>query len=189
MNAPQNERTWHYDWVKKLFSILSCLLLIGCGKDSPLDESGWTNDQYGIGLDPPQGWAVDESGTLGLLVQFTKALDDGSAVAINLMGPAELGGGSLMEAAKQSVQIGKTLLNNYTLISQQSTTVSSMSAWQITSSIDAGGSLVKQRSVMVENNGVMYPFTFAAKSAHFDTYAPMFDKLLQSLIITGASSP
>ena len=160
------------------------MLAVGCGEKNNLSESGWSNSKYGIGLDPPEGWVVNESGLLGTLVQFTKPLDNGGAISINLMQPAKLQGLSLMETAKQSIQMSKSILQSYKLISEGSITINSMDAWEVISTMSVGETIVKTRSVMVENKGGMYAFSYAAETSKYDEYAPHFDDCLNSLKVT-----
>ncbi|MBT7971621.1 hypothetical protein N8567_01245 [Akkermansiaceae bacterium] len=160
------------------------MLAVGCGEKNDLSELGWSNSKYGIGLDPPEGWTVNESGQLGMLVQFTKTLDNGRAISINLMQPAKLGDLSLMETAKQSIQMSKSILQSYELISEGSITINSMDAWEVISTMTVGETLIKTRSVMVENKGGMYAFAYGAETSNYDEYAPHFDDCLNSLKVT-----
>jgi len=170
--------------LKILFLTAFAMLAVGCGEKNDLSESGWSNSKYGIGLDPPEGWTVNESGQLGMLVQFTKTLDNGRAISINLMQPAKLGGLSLKETAKQSIQMSKSILQSYKLISEGSITINSMDAWEVISTMTVGENLVKTRSVMVENKGGMYAFAYGAETSNYDEYAPQFDDCLNSLKVT-----
>ena len=170
--------------LKVLLLTAFALLAAGCAEKNDLSESEWSNSKYGIGLDPPEGWTVNESGQLGMLVQFTKTLDSGRAISINLMQPAKLEGLSLKETAKQSIQMSKSILQSYKLISEGSITINSMDAWEVISTMTVGETIVKTRSVMVENNGGMYAFAYGAETSNYDEYAPQFDDCLNSLKVT-----
>jgi hypothetical protein len=169
---------------KKLLLTAFAMLAVGCGEKNDLSESGWSNSKYGIGLDPPEGWTVNESGQLGMLVQFTKTLDNGGAISINLMQPTKLGDLSLMETAKQSIQMSKSILQSYKLISEGSITINSMDAWEVISTMTVGENIVKVRSVMVENKGGMYAFSYGGETSNYDEYVPHFDDCLNSLKVT-----
>jgi hypothetical protein len=169
---------------KKLLLTAFAMLAVGCGEKNDLSESDWSNSKYGIGLDPPEGWTVNESGQLGMLVQFTKTLDNGRAISINLMQPTKLGDLSLMETAKQSIQVSKSILQSYKLISEGSITINSMDAWEVISTMTVGETIVKARSVMVENKGGMYAFSYGGETSNYDEYAPHFDDCLNSLKVT-----
>ena len=169
---------------KKLLLTAFAMLAVGCGEKNDLSESGWSNSKYGIGLDPPEGWTVNESGQLGMLVQFTKTLDNGGAISINLMQPTKLGDLSLMETAKQSIQMSKSILQSYKLISEGSITINSMDAWEVISTMTVGENIVKIRSVMVENKGGMYAFSYGGETSNYDEYVPHFDDCLNSLKVT-----
>ena len=170
--------------LKRLLLTAFAMLAVGCGEKNDLSESGWSNSKYGVGLDPPEGWTVNESGQLGILVQFTKTLDNGKGVSINLMQPAKLGDLSLMETAKQSIQMSKSILQSYELISEGRIKINSMDAWEVISTMTVGKTLVKTRSVMVEKKGGMYAFAYAAETSNYDEYAPHFDDCLNSLKVT-----
>ena len=94
------------------------------------------------------------------------------------------GGLSLKETAKQSVQMSKSILQGYKLISEGSITINSMDAWEVISTMTVGETLIKTRSVMVENKGGMYAFAYGAETSNYDEYAPQFDDCLNSLKVT-----
>jgi hypothetical protein len=184
MKYSKLSKNYYTGKLKKLLLTAFAMLAVGCGEKNDLSESDWSNSKYGIGLDPPEGWTVNESGQLGMLVQFTKTLDNGRAISINLMQPAKLGDLSLMETAKQSIQMSKSILQSYKLISEGSITINSMDAWEVISTMTVGKTIVKTRSVMVENKGGMYAFAYGAETSNYDEYAPHFDDCLNSLKVT-----
>jgi len=184
MKYSKLSKNYYTGKLKKLLLTAFAMLAVGCGEKNDLSESGWSNSKYGIGLDPPEGWTVNESGQLGMLVQFTKTLDNGGAISINLMQPTKLGDLSLMETAKQSIQMSKSILQSYKLISEGSITINSMDAWEVISTMTVGENIVKVRSVMVENKGGIYTFSYGGETSNYDEYVPHFDDCLNSLKVT-----
>ena len=92
--------------------MLSAVSLSGCFDASEEDELsglGYSNTVYGFGLNPPPGWTIDESGSMGTIVIFYGPSKDNFTVNMVITaGQLETG-----ETLSDSIEVIIDYYNNY----------------------------------------------------------------------------
>jgi len=129
-------------------ALLITIALSGCfDNNSALKNLGYSNTEYGFGLNPPEGWRVDETQG-GTLVGFFGPAADNFTINI-LIGVAEFAPEetvkNVAEYLMESAQNSKT---NFSLVSSGARTVNGMNAYEFVATYNSDyvpGVVVKTR--------------------------------------------
>ena len=111
--------------------IIAALIILYQSGGDPLSNLGYSNEEYGFGLNPPAGWTANESGFMGTIVIFYAPNDnDNIKENINIVS-TELTSGTTLSSYVDSVQDQvSNYLTNSTLISSNAITVNGMNAYE-----------------------------------------------------------
>jgi len=184
--------------MKKSFIILIGLMLVfttlsfcGCQENNttddntddstvtdPLENLGWSNSEYGIGLNFPDGWTFEDPDVAGGLVRFYGPTVNNFNINTGLAVPTDLGIGTLNVTFGQMITLYEGVFENFTLISQQESTVNNMAAYEIVYNYTLAGINMKQKQIGVEKDQMLYLFTFSAIDSTYDEYVTEFEDSL-----------
>lgn len=177
---------------KSLLIVGVAVLLItigfsGCidNNNSTLRNLGYSNTAYGFGLNPPDGWRVDESQG-GSVVGFFGPEVDGFTINI-LIGVAEYQTGETVKNVAEYVMEGAiTSKTNFSLVSSGPRTVNGMNAYEFVATYISDyvqDVVAKVKEVFIEKNrkGLMICLTVPENS--YDEYETVFEESLSSVVI------
>ena len=169
-------------------ALFVCIGLSGCFDDnrpdhSALDDLGYSNTLYGFGLNPPDGWTVDESNP-DLIVAFMGPTFGNGTVNIGIAaGQLETGKTLYDSAMELMVQYLDIFLGEYTLNSAINRTINGMNTCEIVYTIIQNEVQVRQKQVWIEKNGKTLILSYSAILDVFDTYDTVFEESLSSVVI------
>ena len=178
--------------MKKIFVIvviatfLICVGFSGCfdGKDdNALNNLGYSNTLYGFGLNPPEGWTIDESNP-DIIVSFIGPTYENGTVNIRIAaGQLETGMTLYDSAMDLMIQYLDTYFGEYTINSITNRTINDMNAFEIIYTIIQNEVQVKQKQVWIEKSRKTLILSYSAISDVFDTYDTVFEESLSSVVI------
>jgi len=155
------------------------------GQDDELSNLGWTNTEYGIGLNPPSGWTVVENDAFGAIVRFNGPEVDGFTANVGINGPSALEEGDTLSSQIDAVlELYPGLFTDFSLIARNERTINGLSGYEIVYTFSQGTSDIKQKQVLTEKNGIVFTFTYSAEMESYGTYLSNFEQSISSFTIT-----
>ena len=114
-------------------TLLICVGLSGCFDDNRPDNSalnnlGYSNTLYGFGLNPPDGWTVDESNPDIIVAFMDPTFENGTVNIAIAAGQLETGETLYDSAMGLMIQYLDTYLGEYTINSVTNRTINGMNA-------------------------------------------------------------
>jgi len=160
--------------------LLIAVGLCGCTdkQDDMLSGLEYINEEYDFGLNPPEGWTVDETGGFGTVVMFLGPTEDNFGINIVITTDTLDSSKTLSILAGEFIEL-YSVDANFTLILSSETTVNGMNAYEIAYTMN----ILKQKMVMVEKNNVILILVYSALETSYDTYLTLFEESLSSLTI------
>lgn len=186
---------------KPLIAVITLVLiavgLSGCTEDGNTGDTGtegnkssslgYSNQEYGFGLNPPNGWSVDEDSLFGI-VRFHHSTNQ-STINLYVLEPTPLGpGGTLDDAVNNVLNTYPMYMENFTLISSNTGTVNGMDAHEIVYTITSGSYLMKNKQVMIEANDMVFSIWYSAIQSSYDTYTAVVGQSIQSFTVDRAGN-
>jgi hypothetical protein len=164
--------------------VLVAIGLSGCTQEDPLKGLGYINKQYGFGFNPPEGWAVNESGMMGSLAVFIGPIVDPFSVNI-VITTSDLASGETLASTIQAVIENYTIYYpNFLLGSESGRTINGLNAYEIvytyTYNYTQGIYQIEQKQVAIEKNGKVIILTYSALETSYDAYLAVFEQSASS---------
>lgn len=167
--------------------LILVVISIGCTENKKSDEGktitlSYNNSQYNFGLNQPEGWTIRENEQNFVVLFIGPTID---AVNIGISVPAPLStGGTLTSAVEEVMSYYPTMnLTNLTIISNSSRVINRMDAHEIVISHTMNGYSLKQKQVLIENNGIIYTITYTALLNTYDKYISVIEECINSFTI------
>lgn len=171
-----------------LFVTFFIMVFAGC-TDKKLDaENGnsleglmykSTDFNPNFGLNYPEGWTVDENDQFGP-VRFYGETINGFQINLGLSEPTSLDSETLISTATQMEETYPTLFTNYSHISSDTLKINGMDSYELIYTFSQGVYDLKGKQVLIENNDIIYIFTFTAGINSFDDYMDVVEESLNS---------
>jgi len=164
-----------------IFFVSFFIFLAGCTSEDPLNGLEYINDDYGFGLNPPDGWVMNESTKENFIVRFNTSDEVALIIIIS-----EYGTGDTLEShAEWEIEIFEDDSDDFTLISKKSRTINNMDAYEIvyTDKINAIDYTVETKEVLVELNNVVLTLVYYASIDLYDTYLSDFENSISTFTI------
>ncbi len=176
---------------KIIVGITLVLLVIGLSgctqqdtqQEDPLNGLGYVNNQHEFGMNPPEGWTTDTSGTMGMIVIFYAPINDDIRENINVLVDTLPSGFNLSSYADSAKSQASNYLTNCTLISSNTRTVSEMNAYEYVYTYTQGTYALEGKQVIVEKNSKLIILTYTANTDDYNTYSQSLEQCLNSLKI------
>jgi len=173
-----------------LFGVTALMLtasLTGCLEGDkknidPLSGLNYKNNDYGFGLNPPEGWTVDTSNQ-NIIVAFIGPTVDNFAINIVATAGQFQTGETPYMAADKIIENLSIYFSNFSLVSRGNTTTNSMNSHGAVYTFDQGDIALKQKQVIIEKNGKALILTLSSTLGSFDTYNLAFVESLNSVKI------
>jgi len=164
----------------KKVSIATLLILLICA--STASVQAYTNGKHGFSIDPPIGWSVEEP-TYAVVV-FRGPTEEGFTVNVNIQ--VETTTASLDEYIDAGKQNLETALENFNLLSEGPRTINNVDAYELVFTFTYYGVTVKEKQVVLMENGKAFIITYAALPTTYQTYLPTFENSVQTFKIAAA---
>lgn len=151
--------------------------------NSALKGLGYSNTLYGIELNPPEGWTVDESNPDAIVTFTGPTFENGTiniVIAAGQLEPEKTLYESAMELIPKYLDI---YIEEYTIISVKNRTINSMNAFEIIYTVIQNEVQAKQKQVWIEKSGMTLILSYGAFLDVFDTYNTVFEESLSSVVI------
>ena len=171
--------------MKKQLMIVGIMLVLivvglsGCTDEDALSGLGYRNTEFGFGLNPPEGWTVEEiPGGYDLIVGFLGPTEENYQVSMTVFNFTL----DVEETIKNSTErITEPFIGdpNFTLDLSNERTVNGMNAYEIAYTAN----LIKQKMVAVEKNELVLLLLYSALVSTYDNYLPVFEESVNSLVI------
>jgi hypothetical protein len=140
----------------------------------------YTNAKYGFGLNPPEGWTVQESpyfnGTM-ILFRGPKVLGNFTTDMIIIIDPS-FSGTTLRNCANKTIEPFSNN-TNFSIVSNTAITLNGMNAYELVYSIN----LLEEKWVFVEKNSFVLALSYSTLTSTYPTYVSDFDTSVNSLVI------
>lgn len=167
-------------------ALLITIGLSGCiDNNSALRNLGYSNTAYGFGLNPPDGWRVDETQS-GAVVGFFGPEVDNLTLNI-LIAPVEFSPGETVKnTAEYVIGTGPDSYTNFSLVSSGARTVNGMNAYEFVATYISSyvqDAVVKAKEVIIEKNRKGLIAGYSAPENSFDVYDIVFEESLSSITI------
>lgn len=144
-----------------------------------------SNNQFSI--NPPSGWTVDSSGAYGTAVILYGPVDSNFRINMNILVQATtMSLSAYVSSAKSQLAAS---LTNYALVSEGSTTIGGVAAYQLVNTFTQGSYNIKDSQYILVQNQKAYIITSTALQSNYATYQPSFDESVQTFKLTGPAFP
>jgi len=166
--------------------VLSIIFLIGCTENTEKNGSNnlqYLNEEYSFGLNPPEGWFVDENSSL-IIVNFY--IPAGKSVAsLSVMKPVTLKNGeTLKNLTEQALEEYPTLMENFTLISSNERTINGMNAYEIVYNFSQGNYTFVRKEVPIQKNDKIFTILYSIIQSSYNTFEDVVYLSIDSFTIT-----
>lgn len=162
--------------------VLIVVGLSGCTEEDALSGLGYVNREYGFGINPPEGWTINESSSIaGTIVKFETPIN-GDDYALFVIGtPTYLfTGETLSELIDLMIENYNISFTNFSLISKNSRTINGMDAYEFVYVFDRTLT-VKQKEIVIEENPEnVHLLIYNASPDSYDKYISMIDQSVDS---------
>lgn len=139
-----------------------------------------SNNQFSI--NPPSGWTVDSSGAYGTAVILYGPVDSNFRINMNILVQATtMSLSAYVSSAKSQLAAS---LTNYALVSEGSTTIGGVAAYQLVNTFTQGSYNIKDSQYILVQNQKAYIITSTALQSNYATYQPSFDESAQTFKLT-----
>ena len=148
---------------------LVVLLLVGLsGCTQTVPYRTYTNAQYGIALNPPEGWGIHENES-GMVVSFSPL---GRAnVSLDISSPVMLDEGlALSTFADQVEELFPQVVQNFSVVYRDWRKIDGLNAYEIIYSYRENGSSMKALQVAVKKSKTVFLLTFTVPVDLYETY-------------------
>lgn len=178
--------------MKRSFLIIGVAVLLitiglnGCiDNNSALRNLGYSNTAYGFGLNPPDGWRVDETQDGSVVGFFGPEVDN---FTINIViGTAEyLPGETVKNTAEYVIESARESKTNFSLVYSGARTVNGMNAYEFEATYISDyvqDVVVKVKEVFIEKNRKGLMACYTAPENSYDVYETVFEESLSSVVI------
>jgi hypothetical protein len=164
--------------------VIVAIGLSGCTQQQDaLSGLGYKNTKYGFGFNPPEGWTVNESGTLGSVAIFYGPTEEGITVNIVITTTQLSTGDTLSNMTNNILAYYENFFTNFSLISSNASTVNGMNAYEIVYIYTQGVNDIIQKQVAIEKNTKVLILTYTGTFTSYDTYVSAFDQSVNSVVI------
>jgi len=161
--------------------LLTIIGLSGCTEtsDDIFNVLRYVNEDYGFGLNPPEGWTIEETGGgLGTTVIFLGPTEDN--FSINMVISADtLDIGETLNSKVDEVTDMYASNENFSLLINDETTINGMNAYEIVYTMN----ILKQKMILVEKNAVVIILVYSALETSYNNYSTVFENSVNSLVI------
>ena len=154
---------------------------------SALVDPAYVDSKNQFSINPPAGWLIDASGTLGTAVILYGPTDSNFRINMNVITEAtSLSLSDYVISAKAQLSSG---LNNYQLVSETPTSIGGVAADELVNTFTQGSTNIKDKQDILVQNGKAYVVTSTALQTNYGTYQALFDESIQTFKIVGAAFP
>jgi hypothetical protein len=175
--------------MKKQFIIVGITLLLlavgfcGCTQEDKLKNLGYKNTTYGFGLNPPQGWTVNETDQYGA-VRFYGPITNNFTVNIGVTKPLGLNETETLSSGIDQILLQLPMvLTNFTLLSRNIVTVNGLNGEEIIYTFMQGALSYKGKQVYIQKNKTVYCLTYTALVDSYDTYNSVVEQSITSFTV------
>ena len=163
--------------------VLIVVGLSGCTQEDALSGLGYVNREYGIGINPPDGWTVDENITQYLVNFYGPTIDEFqiylSISKAYTLEPDE----TLSSLFDDMLGTYSVAWPNFSAISTGARMVNSMDAYELVYTFTFDSHNISGKHIMVEKNGKICGIIFLATVDTYDTYLSDIEQSIESLVI------
>jgi hypothetical protein len=164
-----------------------------------VNSEAYVNRTYGFSINPPSGWVVNDTGVSPPhVVTFYGPTIPETGGKTNIYissGTATASLDDYVAAVKQGYALNFT---NYNLVSEGNRSIGGLGGYELvitgTYMPEANAPNthpfdVKQKQIILVENGKAYGITFTASPTSYDEYLPAFEESLQTFTVLGQESP
>jgi hypothetical protein len=167
--------------------VLSIIFLIGCTQNTEKNGSNnlqYLNEEYGFGLNPPEGWTITNESTPFTAVYFYIIVEK-SIINLVIMEPVTLKNGeTLSNLTEQALKEYPNYMKNFTLISSNERTINDMNAYEIVYNFTQDNHTYTRKQVMIQNNNEYFTIMYSAIQSSYNIYNDVVEQSINSFTIT-----
>ena len=167
--------------------ILFSITLTGCTSNNPLAGLEYINEDYGFGLNPPDGWVMNETSADNYIVKFNTSDENNFPVALIII-ISDYGDGDTLEShAEWEIDIFENASEEFTLLSNNNRVINNINAYEIvyTDKVVLFGYTIKTKEVLVDLDNYVLTLAFYASSDSYDAYLSDFEDAVNTFAIDG----
>lgn len=170
-----------------LASVLILAITFNVSVFASVNPNPYVDSKNQFSINPPSGWTVDSSGAFGTVVILSGPTDSNFRINMNIVVEAtSLSLSDYVSAAKSQLSTG---LTNYQLVSETSTTIGGVAAYELVNKFTQGSYSIEDKQDILVQNQKAYVITSTALQTNYATYQPAFDESVQTFNLTGTAFP
>jgi hypothetical protein len=177
---------------KSLLLIGVIILLIFVSLNGCIEEKqlSYKNEYYGFGLNPPEGWNINETLLDPIFIVIFEYFTKDSGVMLGISRPFNIEEQTFEEHINIEIE-NLSSLTNFSLISINNITINAIEAVEIVfiynETIDEEGvfgiAKIQTKQIYIKNNGIIYLINFAAVPNDYNRYIDVVDRSIRSFTL------
>ena len=154
-------------------SIFFMLLLCGC-LETQLTTS-YVNEKYGIGINPPEGWILQDNTSGKWIVTWFPS--DNSSTSFSIAPPYRLDEGLALSVFADDIEENyPESYVNYSMLNRDWLTIGGLTAHEIVYSYARNGSFFRERQVAVKHIRDVYIIKYGSPLGEYDEFFTFVNK-------------
>ena len=169
--------------IASILLVIMFLFLSGCTENEPQPPLTYVNEDYGFGLNPPEGWTINLNTSDP--VKFFCPDQNDYQVHIAVKKPV-LSNDTLEDAVNQLIEFyTETFFENFALISSQSKQINGLNAYELVYSEGRQPNLLQHKQMLFEkvNGTYIYTLTYIALVRDYNRYVSVVDQCINSFTL------
>jgi len=163
-----------------LMSIILVIIFCGCVENQL--RTAYINEEFGVGIDPPDNWIEMNFSSNEWIAGWTSSLN--SSTSLTISPPYRLDEGLALSVFADDIEeTYPTHYSNFSTVTRDWLTIRGLTAYEIIYHYSFNGSVIKERQVMVKHTRDVYILKYHSSSSEYDMYFSSVDKSISSFQI------
>lgn len=161
--------------------VLFSIALSGCIDEGNQHNLEYVNEEYGFGINPPDGWSINDQ-TYDPVKFFCPDQND-YQVHIVINRPVNLNQ-TLEEIADELLErYEESYFKNFTLISRVPKTINNMNVYELVYMQGREPNMLQHKQILYQKDETVFTLTYNSLVRDYDTYIAVVDKSIHSFMI------